>query len=46
MIADFGRNLAARMGGARADELPASQISVSKTLLSVIWARIRRVFGG
>jgi carbon-monoxide dehydrogenase small subunit len=46
MIADFGRNLSARMGGAGAGELPASQISVSKTLLSVIWARIKRMFAG
>jgi carbon-monoxide dehydrogenase small subunit len=46
MIADFGRNLSARMGGASVDELPASQISVSKTMLSVIWARIKRMFGG
>jgi carbon-monoxide dehydrogenase small subunit len=46
MIADFGRNLAARMGGATAAELPASQVSISKTLLRVIWARIKRIFGG
>jgi carbon-monoxide dehydrogenase small subunit len=45
MIADFGRNLAARMGGAQAGELPAPQISISKTLLSVIWGRIKRMFG-
>jgi carbon-monoxide dehydrogenase small subunit len=46
MIGDFGRNLSARMGGAKADEMPASQISVAKTLWSVIWSRIKRMFGG
>lgn len=46
MITDFGSNLSARMGGAKAGELPASTISVTKTLLSVIWARVKRVFGG
>jgi carbon-monoxide dehydrogenase small subunit len=45
MIADFGRNLSARMGGAKADEMPVSQISFSTTLLSVIWMRIKRMFG-
>jgi carbon-monoxide dehydrogenase small subunit len=45
MIADFGRNLSARMGGAEGDEMPVSQISFSKTLLSVIWARIKRMLG-
>jgi carbon-monoxide dehydrogenase small subunit len=45
MIADFGRNLSARMGGAKGDEMPVSQISFSKTLLSVIWARIKRMLG-
>jgi carbon-monoxide dehydrogenase small subunit len=45
MIADFGRNLAARMGGTAADALPSSQISVVATLLSIVWARIKRPFG-
>jgi carbon-monoxide dehydrogenase small subunit len=45
MIADFGRNLAARMGGTAADALPAAQISVAATLLSIVWARIKRLFG-
>jgi carbon-monoxide dehydrogenase small subunit len=44
MIADFGRNLGARLGNAAAP-LPAARISVSGTLLSIIWARIRRLFG-
>jgi carbon-monoxide dehydrogenase small subunit len=46
MIADFGRNLAARMGGVEPDALPAAQISVARTLLSIVWARIKRLFGG
>jgi carbon-monoxide dehydrogenase small subunit len=45
MIADFGRNLAARMGGAKAEELPASQISIAGTFFSIVWARIKRLFG-
>jgi carbon-monoxide dehydrogenase small subunit len=45
MIADFGRNLAARMGGTAADALPSSEISVVATLLSIVWARIKRLFG-
>jgi carbon-monoxide dehydrogenase small subunit len=44
MIADFGRNLGARLGNGAAP-LPAARISVSGTLLSIIWARIRRLFG-
>ena len=43
MVADFGRNGAARLGGSAA--LPAAQISVSRTMLSVIWSRIKRLFG-
>lgn len=46
MIADFGRTLAARMGGVTETELQAPQISVSRTLLSILWARIKRLFGG
>jgi carbon-monoxide dehydrogenase small subunit len=46
MIADFGRNLDARMKGATPAELPASKISVSGAMMSVLWARIRRMFGG
>ncbi|MDB5727121.1 MAG: carbon monoxide dehydrogenase, partial [Noviherbaspirillum sp.] len=46
MIADFGRNLDARMKGATPAEMPASKISVSGTMMSVLWARIRRMFGG
>ena len=45
MIADFGRNLAARMGGANATGTPARPLSVSGTMLSILWARIRRLFG-
>jgi carbon-monoxide dehydrogenase small subunit len=45
MVADFGRNLAARMGGAEPDALPAAQISVGRTLVSIVWARIKRLFG-
>jgi carbon-monoxide dehydrogenase small subunit len=46
MIADFGRNLAARMGGVESDALPAAQFSIASTLLSIVWARIKRLFGG
>jgi carbon-monoxide dehydrogenase small subunit len=46
MVADFGRKLAARMGGAEPDALPAAQISVGRTLVSIVWARIKRLFGG
>jgi carbon-monoxide dehydrogenase small subunit len=45
MIADFGRNLAARMGGADAADMPARSLSVSGTMLSIIWARLKRLFG-
>lgn len=45
MIADFGRNLAARMGGMSAAELPAKSLSVSGTMLSILWARLKRLFG-
>lgn len=44
MVADFGRNVGARLGGNAA--LPVAQMSVSKTLASVLWARIKRLFGG
>ena len=44
MVADFGRNVGARLGGNAV--LPAAQISVSKTLASVLWARLKRLFGG
>jgi carbon-monoxide dehydrogenase small subunit len=46
MVADFGRTLAARMGGTQPDALPAAQISVGRTLASIVWARIKRLFGG
>jgi carbon-monoxide dehydrogenase small subunit len=45
MIADFGCNLAARMGGANAAELPAQSLSVSGAMLSILWARLKRLFG-
>jgi carbon-monoxide dehydrogenase small subunit len=45
MIADFGRNLAARMGGASTAEMPAKSLSVSGAMLSIIWARLKRLFG-
>jgi len=45
MIADFGRNLAARMGGTEAAGMPASSLSVSGTLLSILWTQLRRLFG-
>jgi carbon-monoxide dehydrogenase small subunit len=45
MIADFGRNLAARMGGAAAADMPAASLSVSGTMASIIWARLKRLFG-
>ncbi len=44
MIADFGRNLAARMGGAEASELPSQKISVFKMFCSVVFARIKGIF--
>ncbi len=45
MIADFGRNLAARMGGTSAADMPAKSLSVSGTMLSILWARLKRLFG-
>jgi carbon-monoxide dehydrogenase small subunit len=46
MIADFGRNLAARLSG---DTTPAeesqSQMSIMKIFFSVLWGRIKRLFG-
>jgi carbon-monoxide dehydrogenase small subunit len=45
MIADFGRNLAARMGGAGAAELPAKPLSVPGAMLGILWARLKRLFG-
>jgi carbon-monoxide dehydrogenase small subunit len=45
MIADFGRNLAARMAGTSAAELPAQSLSVSGAMLSILWARLKRLFG-
>jgi carbon-monoxide dehydrogenase small subunit len=45
MIADFGRNLAARMGGTSAADVQARSLSVSGTLLSILWARLKRLFG-
>ena len=44
MVADFGRNVGARLGGSAI--LPAASMSVSKTLASILWARIKRLFGG
>jgi carbon-monoxide dehydrogenase small subunit len=46
MIADFGRNLAARMDGTSAAGLPAKSLSVSGTMLSILWTRLKRLFGG
>jgi carbon-monoxide dehydrogenase small subunit len=46
MIADFGRRLGERMGGTKPEELAAPSISVSGTMMSVLWARIKRLFGG
>jgi carbon-monoxide dehydrogenase small subunit len=45
MISDFGRNLEARMGGTNASELPAKSLSVSGTMLSILWTRLKRLFG-
>jgi len=45
MIADFGRNLAARMGGAGAAELPAKSLGVFGAMLGIVWARLKRLFG-
>ena len=45
MIADFGRNLAARMGGAGAADLPAKSVSVVGAVLQILWARLKRLFG-
>lgn len=44
MIADFGRNLAARMGGADASELPSQKISIFKLFWSVVFGRIKGFF--
>ncbi|MET0963085.1 MAG: 2Fe-2S iron-sulfur cluster-binding protein [Noviherbaspirillum sp.] len=45
MIGDFGRNLAARMAGASAAEMPAQSLSVSLTMISILWSRLKRLFG-
>jgi carbon-monoxide dehydrogenase small subunit len=44
MVADFGRNLAARMGGASAEEMPAAQTNGFKLMASVLWGRVKRLF--
>jgi carbon-monoxide dehydrogenase small subunit len=44
MIADFGRNLTARLGGSGAADLPAPKIGVFKLGLELVWARFRRIF--
>jgi carbon-monoxide dehydrogenase small subunit len=46
MIADFGRNLAARMDGTGAAGLQAKPLSVSGAMLSILWSRLKRLFGG
>ena len=48
MIADFGRNVEFRLLNPDADasQIPQSQISPFKLMLSVLWDRVRRLFGG
>jgi carbon-monoxide dehydrogenase small subunit len=43
MIADFGRNLAARMGGAETSTMPSQATNLFKLFWSVLFARIRRM---
>jgi carbon-monoxide dehydrogenase small subunit len=43
MIGDFGRNMAARMGGTAAADLPATKINMFQLACSVIWARIKGI---
>ncbi len=48
MIADFGRNVSLRLGqpeGADAP-LPQAEFSPFKMFMGVLWARIKRLFGG
>jgi hypothetical protein len=33
------------MGGAAAADMPAAALSVSGTMASIIWARLKRLFG-
>ncbi|ARP86770.1 xanthine dehydrogenase family Fe-S subunit [Bordetella genomosp. 9] len=51
MIADFGRNVAMRLGqggdGPSAEAAPpAASINATRIFLDVLWARIKRLFGG
>ena len=48
MIADFGRNVTARLQGAASGgdgPLPVAGVNPVRMLLSVVWARIRGLFG-
>jgi carbon-monoxide dehydrogenase small subunit len=44
MIADFGRNLAARMGGVDAAAMPAAKTNMLQLMVSILWSRIKRLF--
>lgn len=48
MIADFGRNVALRMArpAGSTDPLPQAEFSPFKMFMSVLWARLKRMFGG
>ncbi|MEN2475553.1 MULTISPECIES: xanthine dehydrogenase family Fe-S subunit [Burkholderia] len=48
MIADFGARITARLGGdaAPAAEPASSKFNVGAMIWSVVWGRIRRLFGG
>lgn len=48
MIADFGRNVAARLArpAGSTDPIPQAEFSPFKMFLGVLWARIKRLFGG
>lgn len=48
MIADFGRNVSARLSHPLGGDqpLPQAEFSPFKMFMSVLWVRIRRLFGG
>jgi carbon-monoxide dehydrogenase small subunit len=45
MIADFGRNVAARMAGAEGGEPAQASFNASSMFFHVLWARVKRWFG-
>lgn len=47
MIADFGKNVAQRLDRpAGSEPLPQAEFSPFKTFVSIMWERIKRIFGG